>query len=293
MATASQSQILDFYRQTDAMGSAGAHAAQFETLPHDVPALARVLQGILIHQHIAPAYGETLSAARHAEVQTRPVAAVLDNVLAHDAKPLSQTRPPARRVVGNCRHYSLLLVSMLRSKGVAARARCGFGTYFEKDKFVDHWVCEYWNGTRWVLADAQIDDVQKKLFKPDFDTLDVPRDRFVIAGDAWQMCHAGKADPAAFGIMEMNGMWFIAGNLIRDVAALNNRVMLPWDVWGAMPQPGDEIDDAALKRFDRLAKLTHDPDTHFDELRSRYDADDGLKVPPTVFNALLNRPEPV
>jgi hypothetical protein len=127
------------------------------------------------------------------------------------------------------------------------RARCGFGAYFERGKFVDHWVAEYWDGRRWVMADPQMDDTQRALFHIDFDPMDVPRDRFVIAGDAWAMCRAGKADRQAFGIMDMNGWWFIAGNVVRDIAALNNVVMLPWDVWGAMPQPGATPDFA---RFD-------------------------------------------
>lgn len=286
------SAILDFCRQPDAMGAAGAHAAALDALPDDVPSLAKILQGLVIHEHIAGAYGEKLTQARIAEVQTRPVAGVLDNVLKHDGGPLTQARPPGTRAVGNCRHYSLLAVSILRRKGVPARARCGFGTYFAKGKFADHWVCEYWNGTRWQMADLQLDDVQRGLFKPDFDTLDVPRDRFVIASDGWKLCRKGKADPADFGILHMSGWWFIAGNLIRDIAALNNHVMLPWDVWGAMPQPGQPIDAAAMQRFDHWAELTHDPDKHFDELRALYD-DPAVKVPPVVFNAVLQRPETV
>lgn len=284
------SAILDFYRRPGAMEDAGGHAAALASLPGDVPAFARVLQGLVIHQHIAPAYGETLDPARAAEVQARPVAAVLDNVLKHDAGSLAQARPPGKRAVGNCRHYSLLLVALLHARGVAARARCGFATYFAPGKYVDHWVCEYHDGKRWILADAQLDDIQKKLFKPDFDTLDVPRDKFLVAGDAWKLCRDGKADPADFGILEMNGLWFIAGNLIRDIAALNAMVLLPWDVWGAMVQPGEAIDPARLERFDHWAELTHDPDRHFEELRALY-ADPGVCVPPVVFNALLQRAE--
>jgi hypothetical protein len=32
----------------------------------------------------------------------------------------------------------------------------------------------------------------------------------------------------------MRGLWFVAGNLLRDAAALNNMGMLPWDAWGAI-----------------------------------------------------------
>ena len=75
-----------------------------------------------------------------------------------------------------------------RRRGVAARARGGFGTYFEPGKHIDHWVCEYWDASheRWVLVDAQLDDVQQAVLKLDFDPLDVPRERFWVAGQAWQ-----------------------------------------------------------------------------------------------------------
>ncbi len=294
MTDASQAQILDFYRAPSALQSAAAHEAAYRDLPDDIASLARIVQGVLLHQHIAPAYGETLTPERIAEAQIRPVSALLDRVL-KGGRPLAQTRPPRERTIAVCRHFSLLLESILRAKGIAARARCGFGAYFDKARFVDHWVTEYWHAgeARWIMVDAQLDDTQKTLFGIDFDTLDVPRDRFLVAGDAWRMCRDGKADPSAFGILQMHGMWFIAGNIVRDVAALNNVEMLPWDVWGAMLPPGQAPDDAALKRFDHLAMLTHDPDAHFGELRSLYTGDNGLAVPAIVFNAVLNRPEQV
>jgi hypothetical protein len=173
---------------------------------------------------------------------------------------------------------------------VPARARCGFGAYFEKGKFVDHWVTEYWNESRkqWLLVDSQLDARQRELFKIAFDPLDVPRNQFLVAGDAWHLYRSGKADPPAFGILDMWDLWFIASNVVRDLAALNNREMLPWDVWGPMVRSDAEVDVALT---DRLAVLTRDPDAHFAELRAIYDKGPPLSVPSTVFNAVLNRAE--
>ncbi|MFI5014475.1 MAG: hypothetical protein ACHQAY_19250 [Hyphomicrobiales bacterium] len=58
-----------------------------------------------------------------------------------------------------------------------------------------------------MLVDAQIDELQRAKLSPDFDLLDVPRDRFLIAGDAWAQRRADEADPAAFGIFGMRGLW--------------------------------------------------------------------------------------
>ena len=281
----------DAFRAPISMSDAGANAALLDGLPRDVGGLAEVVQGVLIHEHIAPAYGVTLSAEQHAQAHMRGVEEILDCIARQDGRALPQARRPAERVVGVCRHFALLHVAMLRRQGIAARARCGFGTYFDKGKFIDHWATEYWNERvqRWVLVDAQLDQRQRELFGIAFDPLDVPRDRFVVAGDAWQLCRNGKADPGAFGILDMYGLWFIAGNVIRDVAALNNHEMLPWDVWGAMAGTDTELD---LPFIDRLAEFSHAPDRHLGDLRAIY-KDKRVAVPGTVFNAVLNRPDPV
>jgi hypothetical protein len=283
---------LDFYARPAAMTSARERAPLLEKLPHDVAALARIVQGLLLHEHWAPAYGVALSDERRSGSQIRFVEQMLERLL---AEPLTIARPVGERLVGVCRHFSLLLVAMLRSQGVPARARCGFGSYFNSGSFEDHWVCEYWNAAaeRWVRVDPQIDEVQRARLPIDFDLLDVPSDRFLVAGDAWVRCRTGEADPARFGIFDMRGLWFIAGNLVRDLAALNNMEMLPWDVWGAMAGPDESIGDERLELFDRLAALTRAPDHAFPELRELYESDGRLRVPSTVFNAVLNRPEAI
>ena len=282
---------LDFYRTPVDLSDAGVHVGFFEGLPHDAGGLAQVVQGLLVHEHIAPAYGLTLSPEQHAQAHLRSVERILETIAAQDNKPLPVARPAGERVVGVCRHFTLLHVAMLRAQGVAARARCGFGAYFQEGMFLDHWVTEYWNEaqSRWVLVDPQLDTRQRELFKVTFDPVDVPRDQFLVAGDAWRLCRSGKADPASFGILDMHGLWLIAGNVIRDVAALNNHEMLPWDVWGAMAQSDAGLD---LPFFDRLAELSHAPDEHLDELHAVYE-DKRIAVPGTVFNAVLNRPDPV
>src|SRR6516225_1528636 len=275
----------DRYKRPIAVSDPGRHAAVFDGLPGEPGALAKTVQGLLIHQHIAPAYGVTLSRDQQSQSHVRAVEQILDDIVTRDGRPLSALRAASERQVGVCRHFTLLHVTMLRTHGIPARARCGFGAYFEIGKCLDHWVTEYWdNGTKsWVLFDAQIDDRQRELFKIGFDTADVPRDQFVVAGDAWSACRCGRADPSSFGILDMHGLWFIAGNLVRDIAALNNREMLPWDIWGAMRRHDSELD---LGFFDQLAIVSSDPDAHIDELNALY-CDERVNVPPTVFNAEL------
>ena len=286
----------EYYQRSGPMTALGAHAAEFSTLPRDIASLCEVIQGVLIHRDIAPfLYGVTLSEEDRDDAHIRPIAQMLTRIHALDARPLTIAREPAHRLPSVCRHFSLMLCAILRDQGIPARPRCGFGAYFEPGKFIDHWVCEYWNAAdaRWILVDAQLDAIQRKQFKPDFDTLDVPRDRFIIAGDAWDQCRSGRADASRFGILDMHGLWFIAGNVLRDLASLNRMEMLPWDVWGLM-----DMNDAALTGenkalLDRVAALTLAGDDAFADVRAIYESDDRLRVPPVVFNALRNAPEPI
>jgi hypothetical protein len=295
--TAPPRDVLDFYTRPSMMTSAGDGASQLAALPTGLADLTGVIHGLLLHEHWAPAYGVTLSDERRAGSHIRRADEMLKRLFAADGQPLTTARSLDTRLVGTCRNFSVLLVAILRAQGVPARARCGFGGYFGTGRFEDHWVGEYWNPhqARWMLVDAQIDEFQAGKIQPDFDLCDVPRDRFVIAGDAWARCRAGEADPASFGLSGINesGLWFIAGNVLRDVAALNNVEMLPWDVWGAMPAPNEAIGPDQRALFDRLAALTHDPDAHFAELRACFQQDERLRVPTTVYNAVRNRDETV
>jgi hypothetical protein len=294
-ATGPGEQLLAYYRQPEGMTAAGAHAPLLEALPRELGALADVAQGLLIHEHISPAYGVTLADKRRASVHVRPVEQLLSLILADDARPLTEARVPERRLPGNCRHFTVLTAAALRAQGTPARARCGFGGYFGTGWFEDHWVCEYWDAaqSRWRLADTQIDEVQSGMFEVDFDLMDVPRDRFLVAGDAWRRCRAGEDDPGRYGlnVVKESGLWWIAGNLLRDVAALNNVEMLPWDCWGAMPAPDETIDEERLALFDRLAELTSEPDTAHDALRAAYRDDERIRVRGSVFNAVRRQEE--
>jgi hypothetical protein len=288
---------LQFYSRPATMTSPGRHAPLLGGLPRDIPGLAAVAQGLLIHEHIAPAYGVTLSDEQRASVHVRPVERMLELIVARDDRPLDVARAPEGRLPGNCRQFTVLMVAMLRAQGTPARARCGFGGYFHETMFEDHWVCEYWHAgqQRWILVDAQIDARQRDLFSIDFDVTDVPRDRFLIAGEAWARCRSGAADPGTFGLSIINeaGDWWIAGNLMRDAAALGNIELLPWDCWGAMPQADEPIDEPRCALFDRLAALTQLPDSSFAELQRLCRQDSRLRVPAAVHNAVRMRDEPL
>lgn len=253
-------------------------------LPHDVKTLVQIVQGLMIHIFWAERYGVQLPTSRQAELQLRPLSRKLERIRQLDSRPLTQVREPEKRLVGNCRDFSVLLTGILRHQGVPARARCGFARYFIPNHFEDHWVCEYWHaGTgRWLLVDAQLDALHRDVLNLDFDPLDVPRDQFIVGGQAWQMCRSGQADPDTFGIADMKGLWFVRGDFVRDVASLNKTELLPWDAWGLIEGRDEELSGDDLSALDTMAELTAGDVPEFDRVRLKYESDPRWCVPPVI-----------
>ncbi len=170
---------------------------------------------------------------RFAANSLRPAAAIVAALLALDPEPLHVPRAPAGRVVGTCRHFAVLSCALLRHRGIAARVRCGFATYFQLGLGLDHWIVEYYNDDddRWMRVDAQVLG-QSVLQHPE----DLPPGEFLSGGEAWSAYRAGRIDAATFGVFQTEnfGPAEIRGNAIRDLAALNKVEMLPWDEWGRM-----------------------------------------------------------
>jgi hypothetical protein len=260
-----------------------SEAEMFEGLPREISSLRDVVQGLVVHVFWARKYGLTLSEDRERELQMRSVEEKLKQIRKLDDRPLVEPRPPERRLVGNCRDFCILLCSMLRSRGVAARARCGFARYFAPNHFEDHWVCEYRGGTgRWTMVDAQLDALQRDSLGITFDALDVPASEFITGGRAWELCRGGRADPDTFGILDLHGLWFVRGNLLRDLASLNKVELLPWDAWGLADKDEKELTESDLALLDLAAVTTQANDSGFNEVRSFYQRSEGLRVPTVI-----------
>ncbi len=276
---------LTFYRQPGVITDPGPYAGCLNGLPTGIAELCQLVQNLTIHIFWAERYGLTLPETRQGEVQLRTLQRRLARTLELDSRPLTEVRPLEKKIVGNCRDFSVLLVSILRHQGVPARARCGFGAYFIPNHFEDHWVAEYWNEShkRWVLVDAQLDPFQCEALKISFDPLDVPRNQFIVGGRAWQMCRREGADPDSFGIFNMKGLGFVRGDFVRDVASLNKVELLPWDCWGIIEKE-DLADPADLIFLDRLADLTCADVPAFETVRDLYRTDARLSAGQEIYS---------
>ena len=97
--------VFDYFAAPGPMTDPGVHVRLLDSLPADIAALCRLVQGLMIHVFWAEQYGIQLPEDRKAELQLRAVAAKLGRMLELDARPLDQARPPERRLVGNCRDF--------------------------------------------------------------------------------------------------------------------------------------------------------------------------------------------
>ena len=198
----------------------------------DPESLCQAAQHLLVLPGIPT--GAPDEADRQQERNLRPARVILARALELDARPLDIARRLDRRVIGTCRHFAVLSCAFLRARGIPARARCGFATYFQPGVAVDHWITEYWHDHqgRWIRIDSEIVGIDLGL---DVTPTDLPPGAFLTGPEAWAAYRTG-ADPMTFGVHDTEnwGVAEIIGNAIRDLAALHRLEMLPWDEWGPM-----------------------------------------------------------
>lgn len=274
---------LSFYANPGPMTDAGESMPYLKTLPSNLAALCEMIQKLVVHIFWAERMGLKLPEDRQAEVQIRPVSQKIVRALELDPSPLQNPRPLEKRLVCNCRDISTLMTAVLRAHNIPARARCGFATYFLPDHYEDHWVVETWDAEqkRWLMVDAQLDEFQRNRLKIQFDPLDMPAGQFIPAGQGWQMCRKGEANPDQFGIHQWHGMAFIRGNVARDLLSLNKIEVLPWDSWGWLKRSIAKDWEMQRAVFDQAAELTLNPDENFTELQTFYKKTPGIRPPST------------
>jgi hypothetical protein len=256
---------IDQYKSHSAISIVDGFSKPIRQLPDDIRELCKFVQDNLIHSYWISHYGcEIKDHIRYSEMQIRSAQDLLVKSKAKGKKAPTGNSRPVDKVVSICRDFSLLLCAALREKGVAARIRCGFSKYLNPGKFEDHWICEYWSESqaRWVMVDAQLDEIHREVLQYEFDECDVPNSEFIYAGKAWQLCRNNEAAPESFGIFELSGLPFIKGNIVRDLFALCKVELMAWDTgWGILKDSRQAIvDDVEYQLLDQLAVLSSESD---------------------------------
>jgi len=287
------SQDVKFYCTQSRWTDPGRWAPQLAAITPEPRAIRQAVSGLLMHPFFAPTRGVEIPAAAQDDRQQRSVKAILDLVLSRDGRGLNSERAPQDRAFCVCAGFARLATAVFRTHGLPARCRAGFAAYFTPGFLEDHWVCEYRDGDRWRLLDAQLDDTSVRDLGIAFSPCDVPRDQFVDGSTAWCRARAGELDPTRMGLsgLGLSGMWFAAGEVMLDVAALNKEELLPWEKWSAGRElgPGSEIPARWLAELDAVADaLRGSPDAEL--ARRIYAEHDWLRVTPRVLSFASGAP---
>jgi hypothetical protein len=157
------------------------------------------------------------------------------------------------------------MVSVLREQGVPARMRVGYSRYTSgPDRYDNHFVCEYHNGKRWVLLDAQMDEAQRKLHALDFDTTDLPPGKFITATEAWKGARNGTLNVDLLGVngpkgWESQGWKTLQIDMLADSWALNKVELITGETNALGRKPHEQWTREELESFDDLAGYSGDP----------------------------------
>ncbi|WP_461612959.1 transglutaminase-like domain-containing protein [Clostridium sp. Marseille-QA1073] len=274
--------ILKLYQEHDIMTEIKTMKHMVTDIPKDIKTIVTYVQNILLHQHWSEVYGLELSDERKKEPFIRSFEDKLIFLNKLGFTHVSEQRTNENKMISICRDFSVVAAALCREAGIPARARCGFASYLEKDKYIDHWVLEYWNEEKkkWIMVDAQLDVLQQRVLGLPFDPLDVSENYFITGARAWLLCREGKLNPELFGIFKWWGYDYLRCNLILDANSLLKVPMQPWDMWkGYKSLPIEEWIEKDYKVMDELSILDLNGDNNLEALYEYVQINDKIKVP--------------
>ena len=205
--------VLDFYRKYSEFTDPVEYAYLYKNLPDSLPELCNLIKSQFIHPYAElPQYRDQIPKERWDESINYPtVKSVLEGLIKYDSRGLVSDRKPEDRLVLGCRDYAILLASILKHRGIPARARYGHATYIAPGLHISHVICEVWNENdkRWMLVD------------PGLDMIDFSRDKFDFSNEAWLKLQKKEIDPNLFGIPgKYSGMVSIVSKVCADLASI-------------------------------------------------------------------------
>lgn len=271
--------------------------AAIDALPSDIPSLREAVSQMCLHYR---ARASEVKQDRFPEIHTVRALDMFKRVLARGgSKSLDSKRTADERTVGCCRDSSLLLVAILRRKGIPARVRIGHAAYFMEGFMLDHVVAEVWDEkeSRWRMVDPDVPgDWHPKVKGQTVDWNDVrPGVEFQTSPEAWVAARKGDVDPQIYIIapnVPLRGIPYIAHNVIHDLAAMGKQELLLWDAWGTLLDIEEEsggITDKHAKMIDDVAKMLLDGDVPAEKVQD-YMARDEFKVTDKVLRFDPNTP---
>ena len=277
---------LEHHLKFSCYSNPGPYKDYFESkLPSDVKEIGGLVRQQLIHRSsLANGNTGTNADLKYGDMNRVPwyrqpeddifvtVPAMMAELFRRDSKGFDLNRKPEDKLILTCRHTALLVESILKTKGIPARVRSGFSSYFVVDglpsgKSDDHWINQYWSKekNRWINID--VDGMDHDYTKLNF--YDLPSGKFDFAPDAWIKVREGKvAGDYFYNGCGMSGLIVVGWELFYDFHCLMNDEVIYLHT-PEIVHVGyfDKLTSNQLEEIDELARLMQDPDKNFEQLK--------------------------
>ena len=286
--------IMEHYRKTGTYTYAGPYAEYFRSLPDDVSALGTLVCAQVIHR-VTLKEGNTNAneTLLYGDMNRYPwyrmrceddlfltAPAMTAELFRLDERGFVRERAVEHKLVVTCRYVSVLMSAILKAKGIPARSRAGFASYFHPGTSMDHWINQYYSEReeRWITFDADGFYEEGGMLLAQYD---MPESSFDWVADTWLAVRGGKADGRHFVYADglgTCGIPALARYLIYDFHALMNDeityTFLPAYADGRL----DRLTEEELRELDGLAKLLLEPDRNFDRLCEVWETERKFRV---------------
>jgi len=273
--------ILNHYLETGTYTYAGPYADYFKSLPDDIAELGNLVSSQIIHR-ITLREGNTNANKdlRYGDMNRYPwyrlrceddilltAITMTSELFRMDSRGFVSDRAVENKIVVCCRYVSVLMSAILKAKGIPTRCRAGFAPYFNKEKSMDHWINQAWNGEKWILFDA---DGFYDKDEMGFDQYNMEEKHFDWAAPAWLEIRRGETDGKRLVYADGMGtcsLKAVIRYLMYDFHALMNNEITFSFMPTFVDNKFEKLTDKQLEDLDNLAELMCHPDENFEELK--------------------------
>lgn len=289
--------VLNHYKQFGTYTYPGCYKDYLKgKLPNDIEKIGFLVRKNLIHRTtLAAGNRGTNRNLRFGDMKLVPwwrqpedavlvtASSMLAELFRRDTKGLTLIRKVENKLVLTCRYTSILVASILKSKGIPCRVRSGHAPYFNMGKLgkiaTDHWINQYWSNQekRWITIDV---DGSLSISNKEIDPYNLQDAQFNFPARSWLDIRSGNINPNyfynaghVFGAVTVlwalfydfhslmnNEIHYMHGHRLGEVGALNN------------------APEKELKKIDKLALLMLEPDKNFEEIKRLYSTDKNLRL---------------
>lgn len=209
----------------------GRYGYLFDSLGDDIDVLFQAARHVV--EHHGGLNAARIGPHRLAEMDVYRVEDLLGKVAAHGVRDLREDVPLEHKTIGNCVNISKVACGMLRHKGIPARIRYAYCTYFYPRLAHEQTLVEYWldEQGRWLRGDASMNwpVLRARKIDVEIDFRDVAEHLSKPVAKVWQACRRGEDRFDRYGNYNRVGMGHVAQKMLHDLACLNQVEMMPWD----------------------------------------------------------------